>query len=506
MTPFYLQSAAILALNDKLSAQKFSAVFNKPYSLKWQKAEKRSVTFLDSFDGRLNNSGYTLTLDDQQLLLKSVKLKNEYTTEDWSQKSFPRRAQDFNNPGMAKVLEKILDVRNLSKILTLKLTARPFSILNSDLKTVARGHFLQCASSYPQINHAQTIIMLAPLRGYSVEVKELQKTFPAFKRYSIFTQAILSTYKIDLRDYSKPSYDLASKQNISEALFEILYKNFLIMRKNEQGIIDDIDIEFLHDYRVACRRMRSALSLIKNIIEPVALQMLKLDLKQRGRNSGPLRDLDVYLLREEEYKELLPDDWPQKDIHAIFVKLKSQRKSAHGRMVKMLKSAEYVDLVERWQHFFNNFEQHTVSDAPLLKTVSALVMRWFKRILNSGQSLTAKDPDEKFHNLRIACKKLRYLLEFFGPLYPKVLGSSAVRQLKKLQENLGEFNDYSVQIETLNQLLNRSVKPRINFVKTVAGLITVLDYKMHQLKNEFYTLFADFSSEKNIKLYNKIFG
>jgi len=78
--------------------------------------------------------------------------------------------------------------------------------------------------------------------------------------------------------------------------------------------------------------------------------------------------------------------------------------------------------------------------------------------------------------------------------------------LKKLQENLGDFNDYSVQIETLNKLLNNSVNKPTEFVKTIAGLVTVLDYKMHQLRDEFYTLFEEFSSIENIKLYKKLFG
>ena len=136
----------------------------------------------------------------------------------------------------------------------------------------------------------------------------------------------------------------------------------------------------------------------------------------------------------------------------------------------------------------------------------SLILKWFARIIKYGRDLTVDDPDYKFHELRIKCKKLRYLLEFFGPLYPETLIDKAVKQLKKLQENLGEFNDYSVQIETLNLMLNRSVKQPMNFVKTVAGLITVLDYKMHQLKNEFYGLLEEFSSPENVRLYNNIFG
>ena len=53
--------------------------------------------------------------------------------------------------------------------------------------------------------------------------------------------------------------------------------------------------------------------------------------------------------------------------------------------------------------------------------------------------------DEDLHNLRIDCKKLRYLLEFFTSLFPKTQMKLLIKQLKQLQDNLGDFNDLSVQ-------------------------------------------------------------
>jgi CHAD domain-containing protein len=504
MTPFLINTQQILVSNNSLSVRNLSSKLINPYSIRWHKPFNSAVSFLDSFDGRLFRAGYVLTLADQKILLKS---KGEYFKVEWPMSSFPRGPEDFRHTKVKKLLKELLDIRSLTKILTVKVTANPFLILNADLKTIARCHLLYCKSTYPQTGDAvKSIFMFNPLRGYEADVKQFQKNLPSSTSYFDFSDALFKEYEIDLKNYSKPFYSLEGKKNISQAIYEILYKNFLILQKNEKGIINDIDIEFLHDYRVACRRMRSVLSLIKTVIDLPVNQMLQLDLKHIGIYSGPLRDLDVYLRREEEYKALLPKNWSQKEIHTIFIRLKKQRRQAYQNMLKMLKSAEYNEVVNRWKDFFANFDSHIIKDGSLLLTTSALILKWFKRIIKEGEMLTAVDPDDKFHSLRISCKKLRYLLEFFGPLYPQLLVNKAVKQLKKLQDNLGEFNDYSVQIDTLNQLLDSSGSKKSEFIKTVAGLISVLDYKMHQLRDEFYTLFADFSSQENIKLYNKLFG
>ena len=48
----------------------------------------------------------------------------------------------------------------------------------------------------------------------------------------------------------------------------ILRHTLAVMRANEEGIKADWDTEFLHDYRTAVRRTRSALSQIPGIFPP----------------------------------------------------------------------------------------------------------------------------------------------------------------------------------------------------------------------------------------------
>jgi CHAD domain-containing protein len=65
------------------------------------------------------------------------------------------------------------------------------------------------------------------------------------------------------RQYTlRPAFDLAPELPARETARRIIHKILGISRQNEAGIIDDIDTEFLHDYRICLRKIRSVLSLI----------------------------------------------------------------------------------------------------------------------------------------------------------------------------------------------------------------------------------------------------
>ena len=74
---------------------------------------------------------------------------------------------------------------------------------------------------------------------------------------------------------------------------------------NEAGLRADIDSEFLHDFRVAVRRSRSLIARMKSLIDPDALEHLRAGLSWLGGATGPVRDLDVYLLNIPQYQHLL---------------------------------------------------------------------------------------------------------------------------------------------------------------------------------------------------------
>jgi CHAD domain-containing protein len=75
----------------------------------------------------------------------------------------------------------------------------------------------------------------------------------------------------------------------------------------------------------------------------------------------------------------------------------------------------------------------------------------------------AQDPlnVKALHDLRIAAKRLRYLLELTGPDEP-------VKQLKRLQDLLGEIHDCDVQLPPLRALARETGDPEAVGLRTLA--------------------------------------
>jgi CHAD domain-containing protein len=75
----------------------------------------------------------------------------------------------------------------------------------------------------------------------------------------------------------------------------------------------------------------------------------------------------------------------------------------------------------------------------------------------------AQDPSDvkALHDLRIAAKRLRYLLELTGPDEP-------VKRLKRLQDLLGEIHDCDVQLPPLRALARETPEPEAIGLRTLA--------------------------------------
>jgi CHAD domain-containing protein len=60
---------------------------------------------------------------------------------------------------------------------------------------------------------------------------------------------------------------------------------------------------------------------------------------------------------------------------------------------------------------------------------------------------------ERVHDMRVATRRLRAVLEVFAPCFPKGARKKVVAELKELADALGERRDRDVQIEVLNEFV-----------------------------------------------------
>ncbi len=286
----------------------------------------------------------------------------------------------------------------------------------------------------------------------------------------------------------------------------ICYSLLMVMQRNLQGVIDDIDSEFLHDFRVAVRRTRSLLALLKDRLEPDIRDRFRADFRDLGRITGPVRDLDVQLLSTKECHAQLPQSL-HKGLHSFFAVLRERRTNEQDKLKKELAAPEYQRLLQDWQEYLE--QESSETGKTIGQTAQRIIQKQFAKMLRAIQALNNQSPDKELHQVRIQGKKLRYALEFFRSLYPSKEIERLIRTLKQLQDDLGFWNDLSVQEKTLAGELNKIVpntEETVSIAAAIGALLGDVERKRQLAREGLEAAFQQFTGKKNIHHWQQLFG
>lgn len=298
----------------------------------------------------------------------------------------------------------------------------------------------------------------------------------------------------------------------AEAARAILKRQQDVLHHNEPGVRAGRDAEFLHDFRVAIRRTRSALTQLKSAMPLAHAAHFNALFRDLGRSTGRLRDLDVYLVSEDDYRAMLPMAL-RPGLTPMFLRLRRLRRQAQREVARVLDGPEYAVLKADWAAFLDGDWAGDAPDAhrPAIDLARRLVDRRYRHVLKRGQVIGDATPDEAMHRLRIACKKLRYLLEFFASLFDAQEMACLIATLKALQDNLGVFNDLSVQkaelLCELDAVLPRSRRAgRLLRAAATGGLIARLHERQRLARAHFAEVFAAVAHPDQVRRYGHLFG
>jgi inorganic triphosphatase YgiF len=234
---------------------------------------------------------------------------------------------------------------------------------------------------------------------------------------------------------------LDRRTTLAAALRAVVDRGTTLLLANAAGVDPQADPEFIHQARVAVRRMRSVARLLgEDAGWPAGLDD---ELRWIARRLGAARDWDV--LQEQTLPALtaaLPGTAP------LAGPAGGLRRRADAQLRTALAGARFARLALRLLRWASS----SAGDGPSLAAAAGKrLARLHRRLFGSAAFFVAL-PVEEQHRVRIRAKRLRYALDLFAAALPGKATTRYVEQLARLQDELGALNDAVVAADGLPRL------------------------------------------------------
>lgn len=264
----------------------------------------------------------------------------------------------------------------------------------------------------------------------------------AERGYALFAGEAPASFKARLTPLDEEANPIEAFRRIALTCLEQL-------QRNEDGVIHGSDPEFVHQARVALRRLRSALKLFSPAL-PADFTLAWSEAWQTLATAlGEARNWDVLIIETlPPIAAAFPDHRP---LQKLLAQGRRQASNAQAVVGRLLTVDEYPRLVTE----FSASLYALTDDGPTPRLADFAFeqlntrARRARKLALRHATLTA----EERHRMRLAFKKLRYTLEFFSSLLPRHKLKAYLAALAHLQDELGLINDHVTAAELINSAL-----------------------------------------------------
>lgn len=280
------------------------------------------------------------------------------------------------------------------------------------------------------------------LFAFALTLAERVAVFPAplskaDRGYALFLQTPLSPARAT-------PVSLSVEMTPREAFRAIALACLDHLQRNHAAALASDDPEYIHQMRVALRRLRAALRLFRPLLPTDFEARLMPLVRELMTPLGKARDVDV-LLAEIAHPVLaaLPDE-PR--LAALVGVITERRHALRREAMRLLGAPRYGTIVLSMLALVHGIsapaEAASTDGAPasLSQFAHQRLRRLRKKALDLARQADAAKP-ETLHALRIGIKRLRYAQEFFAPLAARKATRRLLDRLAALQETLGQIND-----------------------------------------------------------------
>lgn len=208
------------------------------------------------------------------------------------------------------------------------------------------------------------------------------------------------------------------------------------------------DIEHVHQLRVATRRMAAALRLFSSCMPEKSSKRLRKRLRELRRSAGAARDWDVFD-NSLQTSPLFKTVSAQPALDFLQGLIASKRSEAQIELAEVGEPAGQALASEI--HDLESANSMKSTDFPTVGDQATHSIAILLRELDK-QTSTQPASYERFHQVRILGKRLRYSMEIFVDCFDSAFRDQLYPAIEEMQEILGHITDAHVFAERLVEL------------------------------------------------------
>lgn len=296
-----------------------------------------------------------------------------------------------------------------------------------------------------------------------------------------------------------PAIEPPSPVTAPRGFEEIVAAHFEALLQYQRAVLESEDLEAVHKFRVTTRRLQAALDLLQFKTDPLRIRAMKTRLRRCRRSLSLVRNYDVFVLLIES-EVASARQIHSESIGTLRTAFGERRAWWYARARRRLERADFISMSARLGVAPGSEPGGDITEHGVLETdetrlgvrdraAARLEQRLSELQLMAAQSHATTDP-RKMHELRIAAKRMRYLLETVSEMGYGDAGQ-ALDWLRTLQERLGDWHDLAALEDEIIDIVGRRKFIRKHLVESatiiqLAGRLrkkrTALDSKLFPVK------------------------
>lgn len=224
------------------------------------------------------------------------------------------------------------------------------------------------------------------------------------------------------------------------------------------GVVASKDPEYLHRMRVASRRLRMALRLLRGETGLSCGEAFYKLVRNVTRSLGEARDLDVQIAWTREFEGFCRRD-ERAGVRRVGLRLRQRRVRIQPRVVNAVTNLPHSPIFTKaLQELRASRLEAEIAGKPAdggdMERGTRVMLLQLEGVVGSSVSLESPEAANEQHRMRIEVKHLRYMMEIFGGFYEDGL-DEYISIAKKLQGVLGALHDADVWITEIPRMMEK---------------------------------------------------